>query len=110
VRRDFSIYDTDDSTGLVKAILAAPNDALREIVTRTARPHQPYEERPYAASGAEKAVSAGEQRGARRYERDLREPTRRFRRDFAAVSCSRSRPCASCRAPLRYVLADELQV
>lgn len=78
VHRDFSIYDTDDSTGLVKAILARnPNDArfvksprvLRDRISRMKNDLMP------PSLAAEKAVSAGEQRVAAlyaEYERDLR--------------------------------------
>ncbi len=78
VRRDFSIYDTDDSTGLVKAILSRnPNDArfvksprvLRDRISRMKN------DLVTPADAAERAVSAGEQRIAAlyaEYERDLR--------------------------------------
>lgn len=78
VKRDFSIYDTDDSTGLVKAILARnPNDArfvksprvLRDRISRMKN------DLITPADAAERAVSAGEQRVAAlyaEYERDLR--------------------------------------
>ncbi len=78
VRRDFSIYDTDDSTGLVKTILSRnPNDArfvksprvLRDLISRMKNDLVTPE------LAAERAVSAGEQRVAAlyaEYERDLR--------------------------------------
>ncbi len=78
VKRDFSIYDTDDSTGLVKAILARnPNDArfvksprvLRDRISRLKN------DLITPDLAAERAVSAGEQRIAAlyaEYERDLR--------------------------------------
>ncbi len=78
VKRDFSIYDTDDSTGLVKAILAKnPNDArfvksprvLRDRISRMKNDLITPE------LAAQRALAAGEQRVAAlyaEYERDLR--------------------------------------
>jgi DNA helicase-2/ATP-dependent DNA helicase PcrA len=56
VRRDFSIYDTDDSTGLVKAILARnPNDARFVKSPRVLRDRITDEERPHPAIAAAQA-------------------------------------------------------
>ncbi|HEU4929372.1 MAG TPA: UvrD-helicase domain-containing protein [Candidatus Krumholzibacteria bacterium] len=119
VRRDFSIYDTDDSTGLVKAILARnPNDArfvksprvLRDIISRM---KNDLVTPPLAA---ERAISAGEQRVAAlyaEYERDLRKANaldfddliKKVVELFAADD--RVRELYARR--FRYVLVDEFQ-
>jgi DNA helicase-2/ATP-dependent DNA helicase PcrA len=78
VHRDFSIYDADDSVGLVKAVLSRhPNDArfvkspraLRDRISRMKN------DLVTPALAGEKAVGAGEQRVAAlyaEYERELR--------------------------------------
>ncbi len=78
VHRDFSIYDTDDSTGVVKGILSKnPNDArfvksprvLRDRISRMKN------DLITPALAAEKAIATGEQRIAAlyaEYERELR--------------------------------------
>ena len=78
VRRDFSIYDTDDSMGLLKAILSRfPNDARFIKSPRTLRDRisRMKNDLITAAMCAERAVGIGEQRVAAlyaEYEKDLR--------------------------------------
>jgi DNA helicase II / ATP-dependent DNA helicase PcrA len=119
VRRDFSIYDTDDSTGLVKAILAKnPNDArfvksprvLRDRISRMKNDLVP------PSLAAERAVSAGEQRVAAlyaEYERDLRKANALDFDDLISKVVElfavddRARELYARR--FRYILVDEFQ-
>ena len=119
VRRDFSIYDTDDSTGLVKAILARnPNDArfvksprvLRDRISRMKN------DLVTPADAAERAVAAGEQRVAAlyaEYERDLRKANALDFDDLINkvvelfAKDDRARELYARR--FRYVLVDEFQ-
>ena len=78
IKRDFSIFDTDDSNGLVKSILQRhPNDArfiksprvLRDIISRMKNDLIP------PSLAAQRAVGAGEERVAAlyaEYEKELR--------------------------------------
>ena len=78
IRRDFSIYDTDDSMGLLKAILSRfPNDARFIKSPRTLRDRisRMKNDLITPAMCAERAVGIGEQRVAAlygEYEKDLR--------------------------------------
>lgn len=78
VHRDFSIYDTDDSLGLVKSILSRhPNDARFVKSPRTLRDRisRMKNDLVTPSLAGEKAVDAGEQRIAAlyaEYEKELR--------------------------------------
>jgi len=119
VKRDFSIYDTDDSNGLVKSILSRfPNDARWVKSPRTLRDKISRMKNDLITPdlAADKAVGAGEQRIAALYAEYERELRRANALDFDDLIMKVVELFATSDAAreayarrFRYVLVDEFQ-